>query len=121
MLEFLVKGHEGLAQLALIATFGWAVLVASPAARSAWARVFYALAMAVTGLVGVTGLILMVAEGFTTWAFPWIGLILVLAHGAAGVRSKRDLAANRAGAVWMAALQVVCLVLAYVVMTLKPF
>ena len=55
-------------------------------------------------------------------AFPWIGLVAVAGHGFAGARSRRFLAAARQGAATAAAaLQVVLLLVAYGVMTTKPF
>ena len=55
-------------------------------------------------------------------AFPWIGLIAVAGHGFAGARSRRYLATGDArAAIAAVGLQVVLLLVAYAVMTAKPF
>jgi len=123
MYLMLVKGHVGLAVLALALTLAWAaIVVAAKAGPGRSSRLIYIGAMASTGLVGVTGVIAAVAGGFVTMAFPWIGLVAVVGHGFAGARSRRSLAADRKGAaIGAAALQVVLLLVAYGVMTAKLF
>jgi hypothetical protein len=123
MYVILLSAHVGLAVLALLLTLGWAsFVVAATAAPGRSSRLVYIGAMASTGLVGVTGVIAAFAGGFATMAFPWIGLVAIIGHGVAGVRSRRDLAENRRGAAIAAAgLQVVLLLVAYGVMTAKLF
>jgi hypothetical protein len=119
----LVKAHAGLAVLALALTLVWAVMVvAAKAGPGRASRLAYVGAVASTGLVGLTGVILAFAGGFVTMAFPWIGLVAVAGHGIAGARSQRFLAADRRGAaIAAAAVQVALLLVAYGVMTAKPF
>jgi hypothetical protein len=123
MYALLLMSHAGLAVLALLLTLGWAALVvAGSVGPSRWSRPVYSGAMASTGLVGVTGLILAFAGGFAKMAFPWIGLVAVVGHALAGARSRRFLAADRKGAAIAAvALQVALLLVAYGVMSAKPF
>ncbi len=123
MYGLLLMSHMGLAVLALLLTLGWAALVvAAKAGPGRSSRPVYVGAMASTGLAGVTGVVLAFAGGFATMAFPWIGLVAVAGHGFAGARSRRFLAAARQGAATAAAaLQVVLLLVAYGVMTTKPF
>jgi len=123
MYAMLLRSHVGLAVLALLLTLGWAAfVVAAKAGPRRSSRLVYVGAIASTGLVGVTGVILAFAGGFATMAFPWIGLVAVAGHGVAGARSRRFLAADRKGAaIAAAALQVVLLLIAYGVMTAKPF
>ena len=123
MYAMLLIAHVGLAVLALLFTLGWAAfVVAASAGRGRSSRLVYIGAMASTGLVGVTGVILAFAGGFATMAFPWIGLVAVAGHGFAGARSRRYLAADRNGAaIGAAALQVVLLLVAYGAMTAKLF
>jgi hypothetical protein len=119
----LLKAHVGLAVLALVLTLGWgAIVVAATAGPGRSPRLVYIGAMASTGLVGVTGVIAAFAGGFATMAFPWIGLVAVAGHGFAGARSRRSLAADRKrAAIAAAALQAALLLVAYGVMTAKPF
>ena len=123
MYALLLMSHMGLAVLALLLTLGWAAfVVAGSPGPGQLSRPVYIGAMASTGLVGVTGVILAFAGGFATMAFPWIGLLAVAGHGFAGARSRRFLAAGRQGAATAAAaLQVALLLVAYGVMTAKPF
>ncbi len=123
MYAMLLTAHVGLAVLAVLLTLGWAAIVVAPSAGPGRpSRLVYIGAMASTGLVGVTGLIAAFAGGFATMAFPWIGLVAIAGHGFAGVRSRRFLAADRkSAAIGAAALQVVLLLVAYGVMTAKPF
>jgi hypothetical protein len=123
MYDILLSAHVGLAVLALLLTLGWAsFVVAATAVPGRASRLVYIGAMASTGLVGVTGVVAAFAGGFATMAFPWIGLVAVVGHGFAGVRSRRDLAENRrSAAIAAAGLQVVLLLVAYGVMTAKPF
>ena len=123
MYALLVKGHVGLAVLALLFTLGWAALVvAATAGPRRSSRLVYIGAMASTGLAGVTGVILAFAGGFATMAFPWIGLVAVAGHGFAGARSRRYLGVDRKGAaIGAAVLQLVLLLVAYGVMTAKHF
>ena len=123
MYAFLLMAHVGLAVLALLLTLGWAAfVVAASAGPSRSSRLVYIGAMASTGLTGVTGVILAFAGAFATMAFPWIGLVAVAGHGFAGVRSRRYLAGDRNGAaIGAAALQAALLLVAYGVMTTKPF
>jgi len=123
MYALLLKARVGLAVLALALTLGWAaIVVATTAGPGRSSRLVYIGAMASTGLVGVTGVIAAFAGGFVTMAFPWIGLVAVAGHGFAGARSRRNLATDRKGAaIAAAALQVVLLLVAYGVMTAKPF
>ena len=123
MYALLVKGHVGLAVLALVLTLGWgAIVVATTAGPGRSSRLIYVGAMASTGLAGVTGVILAFAGGFVTMAFPWIGLVVVAGHGFAGARSRRYLAADRRpAAIAAAALQAALLLVAYGVMTAKLF
>ena len=123
MYALLLNAHVGLAVLALLLTLGWgAFVVAAKAAPGRWSRLAYVGAMASTGLVGVTGVIAAFAGGFATMAFPWIGLVAVVGHGVAGARSRRLLVGNRkAAAIAAAASQVALLLVAYGVMTAKPF
>jgi len=123
MYAFLLGIHVGLAVLALLLTLVWAAFVVTakvgPGRSSRLASVG---AIASTGLVGLTGVVLAFAGGFATKAFPWIGLVAVAVHGVAGARSRWFLAADRKGAaIAAAALQVVLLLVAYGVMTSKPF
>ena len=123
MYAMLLKSHAGLAGLALLLTLGWAAFViVAKASSGRSSRLVYIGAIASTGLVGLTGIILAFAGGFATSAFPWVGLVAVAGHGVAGARSRRFLAADRKGAaIAVAALQVVLLLVAYGVMTAKPF
>ena len=123
MYALLLKAHVGVAVLALLLTLGWgAIVVATAAGPSRSSRLVYIGAMASTGLTGVTGVIAAFAGGFATMAFPWIGLVAVAGHGVAGARSRRFLAADRkSAAIAAAALQVALLLVAYGVMTAKPF
>ncbi|MGA2492607.1 MAG: hypothetical protein ABSF67_06605 [Roseiarcus sp.] len=123
MYALLLKAHVGLAVLALVLTLGWgAIVVAATAGPGRSPRLVYIGAMASTGLVGVTGVIAAFAGGFATMAFPWIGLVAVAGHGFAGARSRRSLAADRKrAAIAAAALQAALLLVAYGVMTAKPF
>ena len=123
MYAMLLMAHVGLAVLALLLTLGWtAFVVAASPGRGRPSRLVYIGAIASTGLVGVTGIVLAFAGGFATMAFPWIGLVAVAGHGFAGARSRKFLAADRKGAaIAAAALQVVLLLVAYGVMTAKPF
>jgi len=123
MYAILLNAHIGLAVLALLLTLGWAaIVVAASAGPGRSSRLVYIGAMASTGLVGVTGVIAAFAGGFAAMAFPWIGLVAVVGHALAGVRSRRFLAADRKGAaIGAAALQVVLLLVAYAAMTARPF
>ena len=123
MYATLLKSHVGLAVLALLSTLGWAaIVVLAKSAPGRSSRLAYIGAIASTGLAGVTGVVLAFAGGFATMAFPWIGLVAVAGHGLAGARSRRFVAADRKGAaIAAAALQVVLLLVAYGVMTAKPF
>jgi len=123
MYALLLGTHVGLAVLALLLTLVWAALVvAAKAGPGRSSRLVYVGAIASTGLVGLTGVVLAFAGGFATMAFPWIGLVAVAVHGVAGARSRRFVAADRKGAaIAAAALQVVLLLVAYGVMTAKPF
>lgn len=54
--------------------------------------------------------------------FPWLGLAAVAGHGIAGVRSRKALTAGaKTSALVAAACQIVLLVAAYGLMTVKPF
>ncbi|MEW5422412.1 hypothetical protein [Amorphus sp. 3PC139-8] len=120
------EAHTGLAPLALLFTIAWALVAATvPAGFSAlggWRKSVYIAAMAVTGLVGLTGLIVTVMGSWYTAGFVWIGLIAVILHGIAGVRSRKAAVAGAKGrAVSMAVAQIIFLVIAYGLMTVRPF
>ena len=71
MYAMLLNAHVGLAVLALVLTLGWAaVVVATTGAPGRLSRTVYIGAMASTGLAGVTGVVLALAGGFATMAFP---------------------------------------------------
>jgi len=128
MYELFNHGHKGLAMLALLLTLGWAaVALFTPHAAvglGRMQRLLYIGAMAVTGLAGVSGLVL-VALAMGAWLallFPWLGLVAVAGHGFAGVRSRKALVAdNKSTAVVAVVLQILLLVAAYGLMTVKPF
>lgn len=128
MYELFNHAHKGLAMLSVLLTMGWAgvALTASRAVAGLGRpyRLVYAGAMVTTGLVGLSGLVL-VAAGKGIWlsqAFPWLGLAAIVGHGIAGARSRRALlAGERVPAVAAGALQLLLLVAAYGLMTLKPF
>ncbi|HJE28464.1 MAG TPA: hypothetical protein K8U95_04660 [Pseudomonas nitrititolerans] len=128
MYELFNHGHQGLAMLSLLLTLGWAAVVLFAPRPSAglggMQRLFYIGAMAVTGLAGVSGLVL-VALAMGAWLallFPWLGLVAVAGHGFAGVRSRKALVAgNKATAVVAVVVQILLLVGAYGLMTVKPF
>lgn len=119
--------HQGLALLALLLTLGWAavVLMAPRTTQSLgrMQRLCYIGAMAATGLAGITGLMLVLLQ--STWMsllFPWLGLVAVVGHGIAGARSRKALiAGNRALAIVAVVVQILLLVAAYGLMTVKPF
>lgn len=120
------EAHTGLAPLALLFTIAWAIVAATvPASFSAlggWRKSVYIAAMAVTGLVGLTGLIITVMGPWYAYGFVWIGLIAVGLHGVAGVRSRKAVVAGGKGkAVGMAVAQIIFLVIAYGLMTVRPF
>lgn len=128
MYKLFNHGHQGLALLSLLLTIGWAVVVLfTPritAALGRTQRLFYIGSMAATGLAGVTGLVL-VALATGSWLallFPWLGLVAVAGHGFAGVRSRKALlAGNKTVAVVAVVVQILLLVAAYGLMTVKPF
>src|SRR5690606_1761170 len=128
MYEMFNHGHQGLALLSLLLTLGWAAVVLFAPRPTAnlvgMQRLFYIGAMAATGLAGVSGLVL-VALAMGTWLallFPWLGLVAVAAHGFAGVRSRKALVAGNKGmAVVAVVVQILLLVAAYGLMTVKPF
>ena len=119
--------HQGLALLSLLLTLGWAAMVLlaprTVATLGRPQRLCYIGAMATTGLVGVTGLLLGLLQGsWMTMLFPWLGLAAVIGHGIAGVRSRKTLiAGQKAAAVVAVIVQVLLLVAAYGLMTVKPF
>ncbi len=114
--------------LARLRTLGGAAVVRCAPRPSAGLggvqRLFYIGAMAGTGLAGVSGLVL-VALAMGAWLallFPWLGLVAVAGHGFAGVRSRKALVAgNKATAVVAVVVQILLLVAAYGLMTVKPF
>ncbi|WP_312477752.1 hypothetical protein [Stutzerimonas nitrititolerans] len=128
MYELFNHGHQGLAMLSLLLTLGWATVVLFAPRPSAGLggvqRLFYIGAMAVTGLAGVSGLVL-VALAMGAWLallFPWLGLVAVAGHGFAGVRSRKALVAgNKSTAVVAVVVQILLLVAAYGLMSVKPF
>ena len=119
--------HQGLALLSLLLTLAWAAVVLfAPRTTTTLGRtqrLCYIGAMATTGLVGVTGLMLGLLQGsWMTLLFPWLGLAAVIGHGIAGVRSRKALVAgNKTTAVIAVVVQVLLLVAAYGLMTVKPF
>lgn len=119
--------HQGLALLSLLLTLGWAgVVMFAPQGLGGLGgvrRLCYVGAMALTGLVGVTGLLLMlVNSAWMSLLFPWLGLAAVVVHGFAGVRSRKALlAGNKGTAVVAVIVQILLLVAAYGLMTVKPF
>jgi tryptophan synthase alpha subunit len=127
MYEILNEAHKGLAMLSVVLTLCWTfvVLVASRTSSLELAglrRLTYVGAAASTGLVGVTGLIVMAMGSWLAMVFPWVGLVAVAGHGVAGARSRKALMAGNKGiAIGSAILQIVLLVLAYGLMTIKPF
>ena len=121
-------GHQGLALLSLLLTIAWAgAVLFAPRVNAALGRtqrLFYVGAMAATGLAGVTGLALvMLGQGaWLTLLFPWLGLVAVIGHGIAGVRSRKALmAGNKTLATVAVVVQILLLVAAYGLMTVKPF
>jgi hypothetical protein len=120
MTDLISPAHSGLAALSLVTTLGWLVVVAfGPIGLR---RPLYIAAMASTGLVGLSGLATMVVGGWWPVVFPYVGLAAVAVHAAAGGIAKRDLAAGRRGAAVVAALvQVLTLIAAYGIMTVKPW
>lgn len=126
MYTILAQSHSGLASLALLFTIAWAVVVAlAPAGLTAlggFRKVVYIGAMAITGLVGLTGLVMMVMGSWYAFGFIWIGLLAVILHGLAGVRSRKAIVAGaKTRAVGMAVAEVAFLVIAYGLMTVRPF
>ncbi|MDQ0316962.1 hypothetical protein [Amorphus orientalis] len=120
------EAHTGLAQLALLFTVAWAVVAATvPAGISeirGWRKSIYIAAMAVTGVVGLSGLVIMVMGSWYAFGFVWLGLLAIVLHGLAGTRSRKAAVAGAKGrAVGMAAAQIVFLVVAYGLMTVRPF
>lgn len=120
------EAHRGLAILSLLLTLGWAGLLL--AARQPMAelarphRLVYAGAMASTGLVGITGIVVTAMGPWMATLFPWLGLVAVAGHGVAGARSRRALVAgDRTSALVAAGVQIVLLAAAYGLMTVKPF
>ena len=119
--------HQGLALLALLLTLGWAAVVllaprtTQPLGRMQ--RLCYIGAMAATGLAGLTGLLLVLLQSsWMTLLFPWLGLVAVVGNGIAGARSRKALiAGNRALAIVAVVVQILLLVAAYGLMTVKPF
>ena len=128
MYELFNHAHKGLAMLSVLLTIGWAgVVLFAPRAAAGLVRtqrMVYVGAMASTGLTGVSGLVI-VALALGAWLvmlFPWLGVLAVVGHGIAGVRSRKALVAgNRAGALVAVVLQILFLVAAYGLMTVKPF
>ncbi len=125
MYPILSEAHRGLAMLAPLLTAGWAaiVLISDPAqALGPGRRAVYLGAMISTGLVGVTGLVIVALGPYLTMIFPWLGLALVAAHGMAGARSRRAfMAGAKSRAVVAAGLAVLALLVAYGLMVAKPF
>ena len=119
--------HQGLALLSLLLTIGWAgVVMFAPQGLGTLGgarRLCYIGAMALTGLAGVSGLMLMLLNGvWMTLLFPWLGLLAVVIHGIAGVRSRKALlAGNKGTAVVAVVVQILLLVATYGLMTVKPF
>lgn len=126
MYAFFNEAHRGLAILSVLFTLGWlGVVLAVPSASAGLKRpqrLVYAGAMASTGLVGLTGLVVTAMGPWLATVFPWLGLAAVAGHGIAGARSRKALLSNgRAAATAAAICQVVLLVAAYGLMTVKPF
>ena len=117
--------HRGLAMLSVLATLVWAGMVLlsqAPSVPSGMRRVIYIVTMASTGLVGISGIVVTFMASWYAMIFPWLGLVAVAAHGMAGVRSRKALAAgNKAFAIIAVLIQIICLVAAYGIMTVKPF
>ncbi|ANI16232.1 MULTISPECIES: hypothetical protein [Pseudomonas] len=128
MYELLSQTHKGLAMLSVLLTLGWvSIVLTAPRIAGELGRprkLVYTGAMAMTGLTGLSGLVLVVvAQG--TWLkliFPWLGLIAVAGHGFSGTSSRRALVAgSKMPALVAASLQLLFLITAYGLMTLKPF
>ncbi len=118
--------HSGLAMLSVLLTLAWAgIVVAFPGGATTIGGVrkgVYIGAMAITGLVGLTGLIAVAMSPYLTMWFPWLGLLAVMVHGWAGAKGRRALVAQGKGrAIGMAVVQLAVLVIAYGLMTAKPF
>lgn len=123
MPDLVSAAHSGLAMLAFAATLAFAASVfAGPSRLATPRRIVYVIAMAATGLVGVTGLVTTALGGWWPVLFPYVGLVAVVIHGVAGVLAKRSLAAGRTlPAAIAAGLQVLALTAAYGLMTVKPW
>jgi len=127
MYKLFNHGHQGLAMLSLLLTIGWAVVVLlAPrvtAALGRTQRLFYIGAMVATGLAGVSGLVLVLLQ--SSWMallFPWLGLVAVAGHGFAGARSRKALLAGKKPvAIAAVVVQILLLIAAYGLMTVKPF
>lgn len=120
------EAHRGFAMLGCLATVLWAALALIPTLRNQPAprlwKPAYIAAMATTGLAGITGLVIVWMGGWLTHVFPWLGLIAVALHGAAGVRGRKALALGASGTLAIAlVVQIVTLVAIYGLMTVKPF
>lgn len=117
--------HQGLAMLSVLLTIGWAAVVLFAPRVPDLGRVqrlVYVGAMASTGLAGLSGLVLVALEsGWLTMLFPWLGLAAVAGHGICGKRSRKALVAqSRVPALALVALQLLLLIAAYGLMTVKP-
>ncbi|MBO0903950.1 hypothetical protein [Jiella sonneratiae] len=128
MYETLVKAHGGLAMLALLLSLGWTgVALAGPsgavAAVAGWRKAVYVGAVAIVSLVGLLGLGLV---GFNPdWAgqiFTWVGIVVLVAYPILGAKSRRAYASGEKGtAIGLSIAMLALVVLAYFVMTAKPF
>ena len=126
MYTAIYEAHRGFAMLGVALTVVWAALALLPALTGRpvsrlW-RPAYILAMATTGLSGITGLVVLWLGNWLSFVFPGLGLAAVALHGVAGVRGRKALAAGAGGALKAAlAVQIVTLVVVYALMTLRPF
>lgn len=120
----LKHSHSLTAVLALLITLAWAAVAwnsAKPGSTLLGLRkAIYIANRAITGIAGITGLLITFVGPWREFVFPYIGLAAFVAHGLFAAASKRALGSNKH--LWLRGTllaQIAALLLASAVMATK--